>query len=113
MALQIAQRDTGPVTILDLTGKLAGEASVTLADTIENLVKAGRNKLILNLAGVPFIDSGALGGLVSQRSFVIGEGGQLKLLNLSERISDVMVTTRLVMVFDMFSSESDAIQSFS
>ena len=113
MALRIARRDVGPVTILDLAGKLAGEAGDTLADRIDDLIDAGRNKLILNLGGVSFVDSAALGGLLSRRVAVSRAGGQLKLLNLTERVWDLMVTTKLEMVFETFSAEDDAVRSFS
>ena len=113
MALRIGQRDIGPVTILDLTGKLAGEASDTLADRIDDLIDAGRTRLILNLRGVAFIDSAALGGLLSKRVAVMNAGGQLRLLNLTERIWDLMVTTKLELVFDTYSSEEDALEDFA
>ena len=112
MALRIGQRDIGPVTILDLTGKLAGEAGETLADRIDDVVDAGRVKLILNLRGVSFVDSAALGGLLSKRAAVMNAGGRLKLLNLTGRVWDLMVTTKLEMVFDTFDSEANAVQSF-
>ena len=113
MALRIDQRDKGSVTILDLTGKLAGDASDTLAETIGNHLKVGRTQLVLNLARVTFVDSGALAELLSLRSRVMGEGGQLKLLNLNERISDLLVTTKLEMVFETFESDQEATESFS
>ena len=113
MAIKVGQRDTGAVTILDLTGKLAGDAGDTLADTVDTLLKGGRNQLVFNLADVSFVDSASLGRLLSLRSCVIGDGGKIKLLNPSERISDLMVTTKLELMFDTFESEADAIQSFS
>ena len=101
MALRIGQRDIGPVTILDLTGKLAGEAGETLADRIDDVVDAGRVKLILNLGGVSFVDSAALGGLLSKRAAVMNAGG-------TGRVWDLMVTTKLEMVFDTFGAEDEA-----
>ena len=113
MALRIGQRDVGPVTILDLTGKLAGAAGETLADRIEDLIDSGRTRLILNLRGVVFIDSAALGGLLSKRAAVANAGGQLRLLNLTERVRDVMVTTKLELVFETFSSEAEAMEGLA
>lgn len=113
MAFKVGRRDTDTVTILDVSGKLAGDAGDTLEDTIDELLKEGRNQLVLNLAAVSFVDSASLGRLVSLRSAVIGDGGMLKLLNPTARISDVMVTTKLEMVFDTFESEPDVVQSFS
>ncbi len=112
MALRIDQRDIGAVKVLDLAGKLAGDAADALWDRIDDLLDAGHSKLILNLGGVSFIDSAALGGLLSKRAAVANAGGQLKLLNLSERVWDLIVTTKLEMVFDTFGSEADAVQSF-
>lgn len=112
MALRIDQRDVGAVKVLDLAGKLAGDAADALWDRIDDLIDAGHAKLVLNLAGVSFIDSAALGGLLSKRSAVTNAGGQLKLLNMTERVWDLMVTTKLEMVFDTFSTEADAVGSF-
>ncbi len=113
MALRIGRRDIGPVTILDLTGKLAGEANETLADRIEDLIDTGRTSLILNLRDVSFIDSAALGGLLSTRSAVMKAGGRLRLLNLTDRVWDLMVTTKLELVFETFRSEADAMEGFA
>ncbi len=113
MALRINQRDEGQVTILDLSGKLAGDAGETLADRVDGLIGAGRNRLILNLAAVSHIDSAGLSWLLSMRSAVVGAGGQLKLLSLAERVQDLIVTTKLEMVFESFGSEADAMQSFA
>ena len=113
MALRIDQRDVDAVMVLDLSGKVAGDAADALWDRIDDLLDAGNTKLVLNLGAVSFIDSAALGGLLSKRSAVMGAGGKLKLLNLNERVMDLMVTTKLEMVFDTFESESDAVKSFS
>lgn len=113
MALRINQRDEGPVTILDLAGKLTGEAGETLADRVDGLVGAGRSRLLLNLGGVSTIDSAGLGRLLSMRSTVVNAGGRLKLLNLTEKVEDLIVTTKLEMVFDSFGSEAEALQSFA
>lgn len=112
MPFQMNQRDTGVVTTLHLTGKLAGDANEALGERIDSLLKTGSKRLILNLAGITFVDSGALGGLLLHRATVMAEGGQLHLLNVTERIADLMVTTKLEMVFDTFESELEAAQSF-
>ena len=113
MALRITERKEGPVTILDLAGRITGAAGETLAGRVEGLVGAGSTRLLLNLAGVPNIDSAGLGWLLSMRSTVTGASGQLKLLNLTERVEDLIVTTKLEMVFDSFTSEAEAVQSFA
>ena len=113
MALSITQRDVGTVTILDLGGKLAGDGGDTLFKTIDDVSGAGRRELVLNLERVTFVDSASLGGLLSKRSEIMGAGGQLKLLNATARISDLLVTTKLEMVFDTFDTEADAVGSFA
>lgn len=112
MAIQITRRDVGDVTVLDLKGKLAGEAGPTLSDTVETLVQDGRQQVLLNLGEVSFVDSGCLGTLLSLRGVVAKPGGVLKLSNVTSRISDLLVTTKLEMVFDAFDSETDALRSF-
>ena len=112
MALRIGQRDFDQLTILDLHGKLAGEAGDALAQRIDDLIAVGRTRVILNLRNVSFIDSAALGELLSKRSSLRDAGGQLKLLHLTDRVWDLMVTTKLELVFETFRSEADAIRSF-
>lgn len=112
MAVQTTRRDVGPVTVLGLKGKLAGDAGVTLVDTVESLVKDGRPQVVLNLGEVTFVDSGALGNLLSLRGSVAKAGGALKLSNVQSRITDLLVATKLEMVFDTFASEADALKSF-
>ena len=112
MALRIGRRDVDQVTILDLHGKLAGEAGEGLAQRIEDLIAVGRTLVIVNLREVPFIDSAALGGLLSKRAALHDAGGQLKLLHLTDRVWDLIVTTRLEPVFETFRSEAEAIRSF-
>ncbi len=84
-----------------------------ISDRVESLIGAGRTQLILNLGAVSNIDSAGLSWFLSMRSAVVGAGGQLKLLNLTERVQDLIVTTKLEMVFDSYESEADALKSFS
>lgn len=86
MAVQTSRRDVGSVTVLDLKGKLAGDAGLTLVDTVESLVQEGRRQVVLNLGKVSFVDSGALGNLLSLRGVVAKGGGALKLSNIQTRI---------------------------
>ena len=113
MAVDITQRDVGTVTILDLAGKLAGDGGDTLFKTIDDVTGSGRRELVLNLVDVTFVDSASLGGLLSKRNEIMGAGGHLKLLNATARISDLLVTTKLEMVFDTFDTEDDAVRSFA
>ena len=112
--LNISERQAGDVTILDLNGKVTlGEGSVALRTAIRRLLGEGKNKILLNLAGVGYIDSSGIGELVSSFTAVNKEGGQLKLLKLTQKIQDLLAITKLLTVFDVFDDEGDALGSYS
>jgi anti-sigma B factor antagonist len=111
--MHIEQRSVGDVTIIDLKGKMTlGEGDELLRDKVNSLVQQGMKKLVLNLAEVPYIDSAGLGEIVRSYTTVSRQGGQMKLLNLTKRIIDLLTITRLLTVFDTFDSENDAVRSF-
>ena len=111
--ITISERQAGDVTILDLDGKVTiGEGSVALRNAIRRLLGEGKSKILLNLAGVGYIDSSGIGELVSSFTAVNKEGGTLKLLNLTQKIQDLLAITKLLTVFDVFDSEGDALSSF-
>ena len=112
--LNITERQAGDVTILDLDGKVTiGEGSVALRGAIRRLLGEGKNKILLNLAGVGYVDSSGIGELVSSYT-AIGkeEGGQLKLLNLTQKIRDLLTITKLLTVFDVYENEAEALNSY-
>src|SRR6476660_1824859 len=112
--INISERQAGDVTILDLDGKVTiGEGSVALRSAIRRLLGEGKTKLILNLGHVGYIDSSGIGELVSSFTAVSKEGGTLKLLNLTEKIQDLLAITKLLTVFDVYEDESEALASFS
>lgn len=112
--LNISERQAGDVTILDLDGKITiGEGSVALRSAIRRLLGEGKNKILLNLGGVGYVDSSGIGELVSSYTAVNKEGGQLKLLNLTQKIQDLLAITKLLTVFDTFDDEGDALASYS
>jgi len=112
--MQIEERTIGDVVILDLKGKITlGEGDELLKDKVNSLVNQGRKKIILNLAEVPYVDSAGLGEVVRTYTTVSRQGGSLKLLNLTKRITDLLSITKLLTVFETFESENDAIKSFS
>jgi anti-sigma B factor antagonist len=112
--LNISERQAGDITILDMDGKVTiGEGSVALRNTIRRLLGEGKSKILLNLGGVGYIDSSGIGELVSSFTAVNKEGGTLKLLNLTQKIQDLLAITKLLTVFDTFDSEADALNSFS
>ncbi|MCC7181221.1 MAG: STAS domain-containing protein [Vicinamibacterales bacterium] len=111
--MEIAERTVNDVTILDLKGKMTlGEGDELLKDRINSLLAAGRKKLLLNLEGVPYIDSAGLGEVVRTYTTVSRQGGSLKLLNLTKRIEDLLSITKLLTVFETFDSEAEAVQSY-
>jgi anti-sigma B factor antagonist len=113
-AMQIDERVVDGVTILDLKGKMTlGEGDELLKDKINSLIQQDRNKLLLNLEGVPYIDSAGLGEIVRTYTTVSRQGGKLKLLNLTKRIQDLLAITKLLTVFETYEVEQDAIKSFS
>jgi anti-sigma B factor antagonist len=111
--MQIEERSVGDVTILDLKGKMTlGEGDELLKDKINSLIHQGQRKLLLNLEGVPYIDSAGLGEIVQTYTTVSRQGGSLKLVNLTKRITDLLSITKLLTVFETFDSEKDAVSSF-
>lgn len=112
--LNITERQAGDVTVLDLNGKVTiGEGSVALRTTIRRLLGEGKNKILLNLGGVGYIDSSGIGELVSSFTAVNKEGGTLKLLNLTQKIQDLLAITKLLTVFDVFEDEGTALASYN
>jgi anti-sigma B factor antagonist len=111
--LEVNERQAGDVTILDMTGAVRiGEGSIALRDAIRGLADSGKKKILLNLAGVNYVDSSGIGELIANYTTVSRQGGQLKLLNLTDRIQNLLVITKLLTVFDAFEDEGEALKSF-
>jgi anti-sigma B factor antagonist len=111
--LNINERQAGDVTVLDMSGKITiGEGSVALRSAIRRLLEEGKKRILLNLAGISYVDSSGIGELVSSYTAINKEGGQLKLLNLTQKIQDLLTITKLLTVFDVYDSEADALNSF-
>jgi anti-sigma B factor antagonist len=111
--LNLKERQAGDVTILDLSGEVRiGDSSVALRESVRNLADQGKKKLLLNLAGVKYIDSSGIGELIANYTTVSRQGGQLKLLNLTDRIQNLLVITKLLTVFDAYDNEAEALKSF-
>lgn len=112
--MQINERVVGDVIILDLKGKMTlGEGDELLREKVSSLVNQGQKKLIMNLDGVPYIDSAGLGEIVRTYTTVSRQGGKLKLLNLTKRIEDLLSITKLLTVFEVFEDEAEALQSYA
>ncbi len=114
MSMHLATRDVSGVTIVDLSGKITlGEGGMTLREEVRKLVADGSKKIVLNLGDVNYIDSSGLGELVSAYTAVKHAGGELKLLNLTSKVRDLLVITKLVTVFDVKDNEASAVSSFA
>ena len=111
--LNISERQAGDVTVLDMSGKITiGEGSVALRTAVRRLLEEGKKRILLNLGGVSYIDSSGIGELVSSYTAINKEVGQLKLLNLTQKIRDLLTITKLLTVFDVYESEAEALNSF-
>ncbi len=111
--LNIRERQAGDVTILDMEGKITiGEGSVAVRSAVRRLLEEGKKKILLNLAAVGYVDSSGIGELVSSFTTINREGGQLKLLNLTQKIQDLLAITKLLTVFDVYEDESSALNSY-
>jgi anti-sigma B factor antagonist len=112
--MQIEERTVGDVIVLDLKGKVTlGQGDELLKDKVNSLVNQGHKKIVLNLAEVPYVDSAGLGEIVRTYTTVSRQGGSMKLLNLTKRITDLLAITKLLTVFETFEAEADAVRSFS
>lgn len=113
MPLHIDSREVAHVTILDIRGRIVlGDEIHGLRDAVRKLVADGKKKIILNLAEVDYIDSSGVGELVGSFTTVRNAGGELKLLNLSQKVQDVLHVTKLYTVFDIRDDEFHAVKSF-
>src|SRR5438445_13614426 len=112
MSMVLKARRLDDVVILDLSGRITmGEGTLILREQIKKLLNAGDRKFLLNLADVNYIDSSGLGELVTSFTTVRNHAGQLKLLNLTRRVQDLLQITKLLTVFEAFNSETEAIKS--
>ena len=114
MTMKASNRQVGDVTIVDLSGRITlGEGSVVLRETVQDLISKSKNKILLNLGDVTYIDSSGIGELVSAFTSVRNKGGQLKLLKLTKKVHDLLQITKLYTVFDIRDDEAAAVQSFN
>src|SRR5438445_12706229 len=114
MSLKSSTRQVDGITVLDLSGRITlGEGSVVLRDTIREVLGKGEKKILLNLGDVTYIDSSGIGELVSAFTAVRKEGGDLKLLNLTKKVHDLLQITKLYTVFDVKDDEAAAVKSFA
>ena len=113
MSMKASTRQVNGVTIVDLSGRITlGEGSVVLRDTVKDLLGKGNKKILLNLGDVTYIDSSGIGELVSAFTTAKNQGGELKLLNLTKKVHDLLQITKLYTVFDVKDDETAAVKSF-
>lgn len=113
MALRATHRDAGQTTVVDLSGRIIlGEGSALLRKTVRALLDDNHHRIVLNLGDVDYIDSSGIGELVSAYTAVKNRGGDLKLLNLTKKVRDLIQLTKLYTVFDVYTDEAAALRSF-
>jgi anti-sigma B factor antagonist len=111
--MQIAERESGAVTVLDLSGRITmGEDGNLLKDKLQSLLHQGKKNILFNLAQVSYVDSAGLGAIVSAYTTVTREGGSLKLANVTKKLQDLLSITKLLTVFETFDSEDEAVRSY-
>ena len=114
MSVKLTTRQVGDVMVVDAVGRITlGEGASTFRDTVRELAGKGHKKMLLNLAEVSYIDSSGIGEMVSGFTTVANQGGQLKLLNLTKRVMDLLQITKLYTVFEVFDDEAAAVRSFA
>jgi anti-sigma B factor antagonist len=110
--LKLSTRTVDDILVVDCAGRIVfGEESAELRETVKKLIAQSR-RIVLNLAGVSYIDSGGLGTLVALYTTARSAGGSIKLANLTERVGDLLQVTKLLTVFEVFDSEKGALESF-
>lgn len=113
MSFKATIREVGAVTIIDMEGRITlGEGSNLLRDLVRQSLEKGHKKIVMNMSGINYIDSTGLGELVSGYRMIKGEGGELKLLNLNKKVTDLLQITKLYTVFDIHNQEDQALASF-
>ena len=114
MTMKSSTRQVDGITIVDLSGRITlGEGSVVLRDQIRDLLSKGNKRILLNLGDVSYIDSSGIGELVSAYTTVRNQGGELKLLNLTKKVHDLLQITKLYTVFDIKDDEAAAVKAFA
>ncbi len=112
--MQISERESGGVTVLDLSGKVTlGDGDTLLKDKLHSLLHQGKKSVLLNLGQVNYVDSAGLGAIVTAYTTMTREGGSLKLANVTKKLQDLLSITKLLTVFETFDSEDEAVRSFA
>lgn len=111
--MKFNERRVDEAVVVDLKGKLTlGSGDVRLRQIIRDLLSRDEKRIILNLAGVSYMDSAGVGELVASYTTAEAQGATLKLLNLTNKIKDLLQFTQLITVFETFDDEAEAVSSF-
>lgn len=111
--MEYSKREVQGVTIIDLVGKITiGEGDTTLRDIVTEIMEKDKKKIIFNLGKIKYMDSAGIGELIRSYTTVKNSGGDLKLLNLTKKIKDLLTITKLITIFNDFTNEDEAVQSF-
>jgi len=112
--MKIEIRTIDDVRILDCSGKITlGEGTMSIRNTVRDVLQSGAKKVILNLADISYIDSSGVGELVSSYTTTVNKGGKLKLLKLTNKLRELLTITKLLTVFEIYDNEKDALASFN
>jgi len=113
MRMQTASRQVSDISVIDVRGRITvGEGNIMLREVVTGLMENGKKRILLNLQGVEYVDSGGLGELVRTHTTLQKEGGQLKMVNVNPRVQELLRLTSLHKVFDVYKDEASAVQSF-
>jgi anti-sigma B factor antagonist len=113
MKMQVASRQIGDISVVDVRGRITvGEGNIMLREFVTRLVENGNKRILLNLQGVEYVDSGGLGELVRTHTTLQKQGGQLKMVNVNQRVLELLKLTSLHKIFDVHKDEASAVQSF-
>jgi len=112
--MKIEIRTIGDVRILDCSGKITlGEGTMSIRNTVRDVLQSGAKKILLNLADISYIDSSGVGELVSSYTTTVNKGGKLKLVKLTNKLRELLTITKLLTVFEIYDDEKDALASFN
>ena len=114
MSVKLTTRQVNEVTVIDVSGRITlGEGSSLLRDELRSLIGSNRRMILLNMADVSYVDSSGIGQLVAALTTVNSLGGQLKLLNLTKRLKELLQMTKVISIFEVFDDEKKAVATFS
>ncbi|MER7000502.1 STAS domain-containing protein [Streptomyces sp. NPDC000410] len=111
--MKITSRQVEGVTVLDMTGRFTiGIGDVAVRNSVHEALESGAQRILLNLKNVTAVDSSGVGELVSAYARASNRGTKIKLVNLPEKVQDILTITQLITVFDVFDDEAEAVASF-